>query len=194
MYTNYLASMVFSLIFLIIRRPPGSTLFPYTTLFRSPGSLADQRPRVVRPEAERRRGAPVVRAPLARGLALARDLQPEADPRRVPEPAVADRLDRGESQIPARVELGVLRLLPELLERRPNEDLDVDRLAAVQPLRASASRNCFAIAWSIAQDIPAFDSTRGRKSHIVIPQAFTGVSAVIVAVRPPSVISAISPK
>src|SRR3712207_9174899 len=26
--------------FLMIRRPPRSTLFPYTTLFRSPGSLA----------------------------------------------------------------------------------------------------------------------------------------------------------
>src|SRR3712207_7767801 len=29
--------------FLMIRRPPRSTLFPYTTLFRSPGGPADQR-------------------------------------------------------------------------------------------------------------------------------------------------------
>src|SRR2546429_7129102 len=28
---------MFVLFFLMIRRPPGSTLFPYTTLFRSPG-------------------------------------------------------------------------------------------------------------------------------------------------------------
>src|ERR1039457_7344946 len=30
--------LVFSLFFLMIRRPPRSTLFPYTTLFRSRGS------------------------------------------------------------------------------------------------------------------------------------------------------------
>src|SRR3712207_7995935 len=30
--------------FLMIRRPPRSTLFPYTTLFRSPGSTASPRP------------------------------------------------------------------------------------------------------------------------------------------------------
>src|SRR5436305_12002761 len=31
--------------FLMIRRPPRSTLFPYTTLFRSPGLSADARTR-----------------------------------------------------------------------------------------------------------------------------------------------------
>src|SRR5437588_9032892 len=31
-----------SLFFLMLRRPPGSTLFPYTTLFRSPGRLFGQ--------------------------------------------------------------------------------------------------------------------------------------------------------
>src|SRR6201987_6249221 len=34
---------VFFFFFLMIRRPPRSTLFPYTTLFRSPG-LADAAP------------------------------------------------------------------------------------------------------------------------------------------------------
>src|SRR3954462_3886326 len=33
----YLASLFYSFFFLMIRRPPRSTLFPYTTLFRSPG-------------------------------------------------------------------------------------------------------------------------------------------------------------
>src|SRR2546425_7205832 len=32
-----LALCIFSFFFLMIRRPPRSTLFPYTTLFRSPG-------------------------------------------------------------------------------------------------------------------------------------------------------------
>src|SRR2546429_3291425 len=31
--------------FLMIRRPPRSTLFPYTTLFRSPRSTSEVRPR-----------------------------------------------------------------------------------------------------------------------------------------------------
>src|SRR2546428_9051748 len=40
--------------FLMIRRPPRSTLFPYTTLFRSedPGVSAPQRPLEVRPEGD----------------------------------------------------------------------------------------------------------------------------------------------
>src|SRR5438034_3711586 len=40
-------SSVFSFFFLIIRRPPRSTLFPYTTLFRS--AADQQRPRRIEP-------------------------------------------------------------------------------------------------------------------------------------------------
>src|SRR6266850_6754184 len=50
------SSSLFLIFFLMIRRPPRSTLFPYTTLFRShprrvgvearPPALADRRPRV----------------------------------------------------------------------------------------------------------------------------------------------------
>ena len=40
----------------------------------------------------------------------------------------------------------------------------------------------------------AFDSTIGRNSHDVSPSATIGVSAVIVAVRGESAMSAISPK
>src|SRR2546426_5536095 len=47
----------FHFFFLMIRRPPRSTLFPYTTLFRSDRSARVHRPR--RPEA----GDTVVRAP-----------------------------------------------------------------------------------------------------------------------------------
>src|SRR2546430_17247718 len=58
--------------FLMIRRPPRSTLFPYTTLFRSPRaccfptgrSEADRRPRHLRPHiSAHRRSAATVRAP-----------------------------------------------------------------------------------------------------------------------------------
>src|SRR3712207_7634779 len=47
-------SLTFSLFFfLMIRRPPRSTLFPYTTLFRSPGSAAAARRRPRRSRAGR---------------------------------------------------------------------------------------------------------------------------------------------
>src|SRR5271166_6986547 len=35
-YSSFFCSFVFFFFFLMIRRPPRSTLFPYTTLFRSP--------------------------------------------------------------------------------------------------------------------------------------------------------------
>src|SRR3712207_6954328 len=38
---NCMASFVILFFFLMIRRPPRSTLFPYTTLFRSPAEAAD---------------------------------------------------------------------------------------------------------------------------------------------------------
>src|SRR5690606_41831133 len=38
-------------LFLMIRRPPSSTLFPYTTLFRSPAGTRRERHRVVLPRA-----------------------------------------------------------------------------------------------------------------------------------------------
>src|SRR2546422_2136749 len=48
--TSYPRSLFFFFFFLMIRRPPRSTLFPYTTLFRSPppaGRFAPQRRNVV---------------------------------------------------------------------------------------------------------------------------------------------------
>src|SRR5438270_14057571 len=38
----YICLFFFSFFFLMIRRPPRSTLFPYTTLFRSPGSFISE--------------------------------------------------------------------------------------------------------------------------------------------------------
>src|SRR5438105_11476448 len=48
----------------MIRRPPRSTLFPYTTLFRSPRSLAERwalREDIARPSGSRMVGAPTMR-------------------------------------------------------------------------------------------------------------------------------------
>src|SRR3712207_7250896 len=60
----------------MIRRPPRSTLFPYTTLFRSLPARADAEPHRARPQRGRRRpagargaGAPAGLAP-AQGRAL----------------------------------------------------------------------------------------------------------------------------
>src|SRR2546422_10383184 len=53
---------IFVFFFLMIRRPPRSTLFPYTTLFRSrsSGSVVDQRLLGRRRFRFRRRGGPAV--------------------------------------------------------------------------------------------------------------------------------------
>src|SRR5256885_16208465 len=48
----------FFFFFLMIRRPPRSTLFPYTTLFRSPRGLGRRRLRLDRPRPVRARHAP----------------------------------------------------------------------------------------------------------------------------------------
>src|SRR5256885_9232411 len=52
--------------FLMIRRPPRSTLFPYTTLFRSPTSTGQRRPRA---------SAPVPRGPRRRSEEHTSELQ-----------------------------------------------------------------------------------------------------------------------
>src|SRR2546422_9737287 len=39
---SHLRQTIFSFFFLMIRRPPRSTLFPYTTLFRSHATTLDQ--------------------------------------------------------------------------------------------------------------------------------------------------------
>src|SRR6266496_6303321 len=41
--SSYFLSSFFFFFFLMIRRPPRSTLFPYTTLFRSPGAAGPVR-------------------------------------------------------------------------------------------------------------------------------------------------------
>src|SRR6266702_6795449 len=50
MYVPAHTILFFFFFFLMIRRPPRSTLFPYTTLFRSRGARpCDRRPRVAAP-------------------------------------------------------------------------------------------------------------------------------------------------
>src|SRR5258705_13898542 len=71
----YIAALLFLLsflfFFLMIRRPPRSTLFPYTPLFRSPPRAVDDRPshRAGRTAARRSRRRPAPRR------------APQADPR-----------------------------------------------------------------------------------------------------------------
>src|SRR6266480_5039638 len=54
--------LIFLFFFLMIRRPPRSTLFPYTTLFRSPADVAARPVRpgdlLRRPRRDRRRDRP----------------------------------------------------------------------------------------------------------------------------------------
>src|SRR5688572_33175466 len=41
-YCTFITSLILFFFFLMIRRPPRSTLFPYTTLFRSHGAVPSQ--------------------------------------------------------------------------------------------------------------------------------------------------------
>src|SRR6267142_5921752 len=55
-YFSFLFSFFF-FFFLMIRRPPRSTLFPYTTLFRTPARQSPQAVVALRPLCHRRGGA-----------------------------------------------------------------------------------------------------------------------------------------
>src|SRR5438309_9614247 len=50
--SSYLHSLSLSFFFLMIRRPPRSTLFPYTTLFRSPYTSIEDTTSVSRPTSD----------------------------------------------------------------------------------------------------------------------------------------------
>src|SRR6266581_8580556 len=64
LYTSFFFIFFFFFFFLMIRRPPRSTLFPYTTLFRSRASPAQP--------------APAPRQPLAAGVAARAPARPWA--------------------------------------------------------------------------------------------------------------------
>src|SRR3712207_7705430 len=65
------------LFFLMIRRPPRSTLFPYTTLFRSPARRARLGTPLPRPDRPARAGLPLRRAAARQAAALrAQDRHP----------------------------------------------------------------------------------------------------------------------
>src|SRR3989449_10336409 len=99
----------------MIRRPPRSTLFPYTTLFRSPIGVA--------PEAERRDQRQPAGARGVRGGELAREHPAErvADERGALQPERLEQLVVAEDEIPQAVELvdvvGRLRRRARLLRR-----------------------------------------------------------------------------
>src|SRR3712207_7430152 len=64
----------------MIRRPPRSTLFPYTTLFRSPGRVVH---RVARPSGDQRVARTTGRSRAGKGRDYLRDFgECDTDPRR----------------------------------------------------------------------------------------------------------------
>src|SRR3712207_7711288 len=94
----------------MIRRPPRSTLFPYTTLFRSRAATGRGGPAAGGARLRRRRGGGVGRGPPTRR----HDLRPEPqDPaRRRPRRVVAVRSEEHTSELQSRQYL-VCRLLLE---------------------------------------------------------------------------------
>src|SRR5258707_9191810 len=92
------ALYIFFFFFLMIRRPPRSTLFPYTTLFRS------------RRQSERRAPAPARRA--ARARAVRRDAPARGQGARRPRSRTPHRSEEHTSELQSRQYL-VCRLLLE---------------------------------------------------------------------------------
>src|SRR2546426_12563500 len=112
MLIRLLAPPIFFFFFLMIRRPPRSTLFPYTTLFRS------GRPQPRGPTAPRRRSPE--HSPRARGIAppargRAHRLVPDALARR------GRRSEEHTSELQSPCNL-VCRLLLEKKKRRLEEE------------------------------------------------------------------------
>src|SRR3712207_8788873 len=70
------SEVTFVFFFLMIRRPPRSTLFPYTTLFRSPRRLRGRYPRRRRPGPRPPRRAPLGGRPRATRTARATQPRP----------------------------------------------------------------------------------------------------------------------
>src|SRR5438105_10536042 len=96
---HYILSVSFSIFFLMIRPPPRSTLFPYTTLFRS--ILGDR----IRMQAHHADTGIYIRSMATRGFlgGLA--------------PATADRSEEHTSELQSRVDL-VCRLLLEKKKKK----------------------------------------------------------------------------
>src|SRR3954452_4220666 len=97
-----------------------------------PAAAPDQRPRVLGAERECRGARAVARILVAGAFALAAALEPEPEPRGVQETLrrglrTRQVLDPCEAEVPPPVELRLLRQAPDLLERRADHDLDVDR-------------------------------------------------------------------
>src|SRR5204862_7333354 len=104
----------FIFVFLMIRRPPSSTLFPYTTLFRShpEADLDEAGTDVVRVVADLQR-EDVVRRRLPQLVLVAADVPPESNELRV---AGGERSEEHTSELQSRRDL-VCRLL---LEKKKN--------------------------------------------------------------------------
>src|SRR2546426_2678127 len=117
-----MSQCILSFFFLMIRRPPRSTLFPYTTLFRSP-SQGDRHGRPVR-TSHARRGCARHRGPHGRPRADRRGSR--APPRR------SDRSEEHTSELQSPCNL-VCRLLLEKKKKNTPKPKTSSQEAVLQP-------------------------------------------------------------
>src|SRR2546427_9345745 len=96
----------------MIRRPPRSTLFPYTTLFRSPRHGRERVPRGARECGGERRGSRRLEVPVA---------PPVLAPRRGPEQHRAFRSEEHTSELQSQSNL-VCRLLLEKKKKKTKNE------------------------------------------------------------------------
>src|SRR5687768_18177617 len=99
----------------MIRRPPRSTLFPYTTLFRSTRSTSRDGPRPCRSSLSMTESAPRPRCQTASELLLAAGVVPHVRQNRRP-----SRSEEHTSELQSRLHL-VCRLLLEKKKKKKNK-------------------------------------------------------------------------
>src|SRR5256885_15953683 len=89
--------LVMVFFFLMIRRPPRSTLFPYTTLFRSPLGLVERRLERARVDLGEQLSR-LHELPFVKGHLEERPVDPAVDGRGVERAHGAERIDRSEER------------------------------------------------------------------------------------------------
>src|SRR3989440_2612416 len=159
MLNTLLHPCVLFFFFLMIRRPPRSTLFPYTTLFRSPthGLSTRKQPRTA--EVFHAPISPQERVPLAGGLA------PTHHPAGVADragPARSARSEEHTSELQSRSDL-VCRLLLEKKKKTitHNTGHNTTHNLSSYPLARSTSTQCHHI--TTPERIPCCDPTLTRR-------------------------------
>src|SRR2546421_1087201 len=153
-------NLLFVFFFLMIRRPPRSTLFPYTTLFRSKAILTLKSPRLFRTSSEERSVGPSRRT-VRFSLLPTKESASGAGFRQVRSRFL--RSEEHTSELQSRSDL-VCRLLLEKKKKNKKYHTQTDKHLASKDLGAKESNNSL----TTKQSLLPTNMHRLRKSHHIV--------------------------